>query len=351
MLLLRVLSLTALVVCGACKNAPGASASQTPQAVTGQTQAAATAGQTAAPEAVKPVPAQLPDVIARVNGEAIPRAEFEKAVQTIEQQNGGPVPPDQRDRILRGVLDQMIGYKLLIQEAQARKLAVPDAEIDVRVGQIRSQFTNEQAFQQALTQQKVTVEQLRTDARSEMLVTKVLQAEVEPKVVVDAAQVTDFYQKNPQQFQQGEQVRASHILIAVPQNADAAAKTAAKTKAENLLKDVKAGKDFAALAQANSDDPGSKVAGGDLNFFERGQMVGPFDQAVFSLNTGEVSSLVETQFGYHIIKVTDKKAARTVAIDEVRPQIQQYLQNQARQTATAAFVDSLKAKGKIEILI
>ena len=328
----------------------GACSKSEPTAAAAQTSAAAAPGQPAAP-AAKPVAAELPDVIARINGEAIPKAEFEKAVQSLEAQNGGPVPPDQRDRVLRSVLDQMIGLKLLTQEAAARKVVVPDADIEARLAQIRSQFPTADAFTAALAEQKITAEQLKADARSEMVVTKVLEAEIEPKIAVQAAEINDFYTKNSTQFQQGEQVRASHILIGVPQTADAAAKQAARAKAEGLLKQVKSGGDFAALARENSTDPGSGVNGGDLNYFSRGQMVGPFDQAVFSLQTGQTSELVETQFGFHIIKVTDKKAARTVPLEEVRPRIQQYLENQARQTATQAFVESLKAKGKIEIFI
>jgi peptidyl-prolyl cis-trans isomerase C len=343
---LRVLPLIALLVFGACsKSSPAAAAS--PQAGAG-----AASAPSAAPEAaVKPVPAQLPDVVARVNGETITRAEFEKAVQGLEAQNGGTVPADQRDRVFRGVLDQMIGYKLLVQESNARKIPVPEADLNARIAQIRGQFPSEEAFNQVLAQQKLTVDQLKADARSEILVTSLLKTEIESKVATKPEAVADFYQKNPDKFQQGERVRASHILIAVPQNADAAAKQAAKAKAEGVLQELKAGKDFATLAKANSADPGSAQNGGDLDFFEKGQMVGPFDQVAFTLKPGEMSDVVETQFGYHIIKVTDKQPSRTVPLTEVREQIQQYLDNQSRQTATEAFVESLKAKGKVEILI
>jgi peptidyl-prolyl cis-trans isomerase C len=301
---------------------------------------------------IKPVPAQLPGVVARVNGEAIDKAEFEKAVKSIEDRNGSSVPADQRDRVYRSVLDQMIGYKLLLQETKARNLAVSDTDIDSRIAQIRGQFPSEEAFRQTLDQQHITIERLRDDARSEMLVTKMLQTEIESKLSVKPEQVVEFYQKNPDKFMQGERVRASHILISVPAKADAAARQAAKTKAAGILDEVRAGKDFAALAKQYSEDPGSAQNGGDLNFFERGQMVPPFDEAVFAMTTpGQTSELVETPFGYHIIKLTDKQASRTVALDEVRPQIQQFLENQARQEATQRFVESLRAKGKVEVLI
>jgi peptidyl-prolyl cis-trans isomerase C len=342
--MLRVLPLVAVIAGAACSKSSPAAASTQNSAAAGTTQAAAE-------PAAKPIPALLPEVIARVNGEAIAKAEFEKAVQSVEGQNGSAVPADQRDRVYRGILDQMIGYKLLLQESKTRNITVPDDEIESRIAQIRGQFPSEEAFKQTLDQQKVTVEQLRADARSEMVVTKMLQSEVETKVAVKPEQVADFYQNNPDTFAPGARARASHILISFPQNADAAAKQTARTKADAILKDVKAGKDFAALAREHSQDPGSAQNGGDLNFFERGQMVGPFDQTVFAMTPGQTSDIVETQFGYHIIKLTEKQPSRTVPLDEVRPQIQQFLENQARQQATQAFVESLKAKGKVEILI
>jgi peptidyl-prolyl cis-trans isomerase C len=114
---------------------------------------------------------------------------------------------------------------------------------------------------------------------------------------------------------------------------------------------VKAGKDFAALAKENSADPGSAANGGDLGFFQQGQMVGPFNDAAFSLAPGATSDLVETDFGFHIIRVAEKKAGRTIPLEEVKPQVEQYLQQKNRQEQTETFVDSLKAKGKIEVLI
>jgi peptidyl-prolyl cis-trans isomerase C len=184
-----------------------------------------------------------------------------------------------------------------------------------------------------------------------MAVAKMISDEVESKVTVKPEQVTDFYAKNPDQFKEPERVRASHILIAFPENADAADKAQARQKAEQVLKDVKAGKDFTALAKEHSQDPGSAVNGGDLGFFQQGQMVGPFNDAAFSLPPGSTSDLVETNFGYHIIRVAEKQPGRTVPLDEVRPQVEQYLQNVNRDEQTDAFVASLKSKGKVEILI
>ena len=197
----------------------------------------------------------------------------------------------------------------------------------------------------------MTLEAVPDDARAEMSVEKLVESEIAGKLAVKPEAITDFYQKNQDKFQQGPRVRASHILITAAQNADAATRQQAKTKAEGLLKDLKAGKDFAATAKENSQDPGSAPNGGDLGFFEQGQMVPQFEQTAFALKPGQMSELVETQFGYHIIKVAERQDSRVVPIDEAKGQIEQYLTEQSRQTETEAFVSTLKAKAKIDILM
>jgi peptidyl-prolyl cis-trans isomerase C len=300
---------------------------------------------------VKPVPAQLPNVLARVNGEAVTKSDVEKAIAVLEQQNGGPVPPSERDRVIRGVVDQMVGLKLLLQESQARKVPVTDAEIDARMASIRQRFPTEDAFKKALKEQQVTLDQVRTEQRQQLMINRLLENEVAPKTAVSPEDVEKAYKDHPEAFQVPAQVRASHILITVPPDADASVKAAALAKATKILKDARGGKDFAALAKEFSQDPGSAAQGGDLGFFAANQMVPPFSDAAFKLKPGSISDVVETQFGYHIIKVVEKQPSHTVKLDEARPRIEQQLKQMNGQRETQAFIESLRHKGKIEILI
>ena len=348
--MIRTVTLLAFVLLCACSKTP-ASANAANASATPQAGSPPPAGATLGAPPPKPVPAQLPEVIARVNGEAISKTDFDRAVAALEARNGGPVPAEQRDQILRSVLDQIVSYRLLVQETRTRKVVPDDAEVDARIKQIQGQFPTEEAFKQMLASRKTTVDQMRTDIRQDLGVQKMIEDEISSKSAVKPEQVTDFYAKNPDQFKQPERVRASHILIMVAKDADAAAKAQARTKAADILKDVKAGKDFAALAKQHSQDPGSAPKGGDLGFFQQGQMVGPFNDVAFKLAPGTVSDLVETEFGFHIIKVAEKQAPRTVPLDEVRPRLEQYLERQNREQQTDAFVNGLKAKGKIDILI
>ena len=139
-------------------------------------------------------------------------------------------------------------------------------------------------------------------------------------------------------------------LESVGRGADAATKKKAKDQAESVLKQARAGADFAELAKKYSAD-GSAQEGGDLNFFTKGQMVPAFDQAAFALKPGQISDIVTTQFGYHIIKVTERRPASTVPFEQVTARIKEYLTEQQKQQKVEAFIESLKQKAKIEVLV
>lgn len=168
------------------------------------------------------------------------------------------------------------------------------------------------------------------------------------KPAVTDAEVQQYYNQHQAQYQVKEQVKVRHILIAAPAG-DAAKDSAAKAKAEDLLKQIRGGANFADLAGKNSDDPGSKVQGGELGWLNRGQTVPEFDKTAFSLQPGQTSDVIKTQFGYHILQVEDKKTAHTRPVAEVKPEILPILEQQragaAEQTFAAQLVDQAKKDG------
>ena len=147
-------------------------------------------------------------------------------------------------------------------------------------------------------------------------IAKMMNAQVANTTEATDAEVKDFYDKNPDRFKRAESVRASHILLMVDPKADEATKQQTRTKIDGILKRAKGGEDFAALAKENSQD-GSAAQGGDLGYFPKEKMVPAFADVAFALKTGEISDVVTTQFGVHIIKVTDRKPAGTVPLEEV----------------------------------
>ncbi len=296
------------------------------------------------PPPLKPLPAQLPEVLARVNGEAVMKVDLDRLVKNMELSANQTVPAERRDEILRKALDQLVTYTVLSQETRARQVMVSEADIDGNVKEMRSNFKTEEEFKKALAARGLTIEKLRSDARVDMSINKMMEAELATQPLPTDAQVREFYDKNPDKF---ETARASHILFKVAENADEATKKKALAEAQAVLKQVKGGADFAGLAKKHSDD-GSAQQGGDLGVFNRGQMVPTFDQAAFSMQPGQISDIVTTQFGYHIIKVTERKP---VAFDQVSGKIKEFLTEQNKRDRAQAFIDGLKQKAKIEVLV
>ena len=277
----------------------------------------AASGAPAAPAPPKPVPAQIPPVIARVNGEDVKKADFDRIIQTMEARAGQPIPAERRDEILRGAIDQLVVYTLLSQESQNRGIKIDDAEIEAKMGQLKSQFPTAGGVRQGAQgsrhdRREPAQGRARRPQRHQADGGRSRRRCPGPSDL----EAKDFYDKNPDQFKQDESVRASHILIRVDEKADAAAKKKARAEIDAVLKQAKAGADFAKLAQQHSQD-GSAAQGGDLNYFAKGTMVPAFDKVAFELKPGQISDVVTTQFGYHIIKVIDHKPGRTVPFEEV----------------------------------
>ncbi|HET6216768.1 MAG TPA: peptidyl-prolyl cis-trans isomerase [Acidobacteriaceae bacterium] len=158
---------------------------------------------------------------------------------------------------------------------------------------------------------------------------------------VTSQQVEQYYQGHQKDYQVPDEVKVRHILIKVPTGADAKTDAAAKQKAEDLLKQIKGGADFAALAKANSDDPGSKEQGGELGMIQRGVTVPAFEKAAFALPVGKVSDVIKTQFGYHILEVEEKQTAHLKPLEEVKAQIVATLTRQQEADQQAAFAQQL----------
>ena len=174
--------------------------------------------------------------------------------------------------------------------------------------------------------------------------------EIVQKITVTDKEIRTYYDSNLDRFKQSEQVKASHILIPVDPKADDAEKAKARKQIETIQKKVKKGEDFEALAKEHSGCP-SNTKGGDLGYFGQGQMVKPFEEAAFALEPGQVSDIVETRFGYHLIKVTDKKPAMTVPFEEVKEGISGHLKQQQVRAKVLAYVEDLRGKAKVETFL
>ncbi|HEY6000245.1 MAG TPA: peptidylprolyl isomerase [bacterium] len=311
----------------------------------------AAAAQGAAPAAAgTPVAAATP--MARVNGAVITRGDFERNLAFVVQgggTEGEEAPAAATDEVRAQVLDRLIDEELLHQEARKRNLLATPAAVDAEIEQARAQFETAEAFAAALAKGGLDTESLRALVSRNLSIQRLVEEGVAAGVTVSDAEVHAFYAGNAESFAIPEQVRARHILVQFGENDDAVAKAAKRAKAEGLLAQIKGGASFEDLAKANSDCP-SAPEGGDLGFFERGQMVPAFDDVAFALKPGEVSGVVETEFGYDIIRVEERKAAGTIAEKDATAQITEYLKAQKTEGAVEALVKELRAAAKIEKL-
>lgn len=266
-----------------------------------------------APAAASPTPGkkmefQLPAVVAVVDGEEIKREDLEKALETVLKATGrdpAELTAEQKMGGYRMLLDEMITDRVI--SIKAKDVKVTKAEVDAQFDKIKSQFESEEALKKQIAEAGETVERVQEQIRNSLKQQKWIEEQIGDKAKVTTEDAKKFYKENPDQFEVQETVRASHILITVPPDASPEVASEKKKEIEKVAKRLKDGEDFAAVAKEVSEDPGSKVNGGDLNFFSKEQMVPEFAEAAFSLEKGKISEPIKTQYGYHLIKVTDKK--------------------------------------------
>lgn len=292
--------------------------------------------------------APLQGAVARVNGAAIDALDLRRAKKVLLR--GQTVPAEQEALFDKQALEQLISAELLYQAAAKLEVKDLDKQIDEKVAQGKSRFKDEQEFKKAIKELEMDEKDLREYTRRDLLISSFVDKTFVSKAAVSEAEIRAFYDKNPEKFKRGETVKASHILIGADSKASADDRKKAREKAEKLKKELAGGADFATLAKANSTDSSSQQ-GGDLGFFGKGQMVAPFEKAAFALKPGEISDVVETQFGYHIIKLTEKKPAETTDFKDVKSKIEDFLKGQKINEAIQKYITDAKKTAKIEILL
>lgn len=289
--------------------------------------------------------------LASVNGRDIFQADLDKEMNRFEGQmgvTGQPPDPAQRDAIKKKVLDNLIQRELLFQESVRLEIKVGDDELSEQMTQLKARFTSEEDFNNALKRLKMSESDLREEFNRRLVVKKMIDQVIADKVQISAEETRNFYDGNPNFFKAPERVRASHILVKIDPDAAESDKASARKKIEEIQKRIQKGEDFAAVAKESSDCP-SASRGGDLDYFQRGQMVAPFEEAAFSLKPGEVSGVVETQFGYHLIKVVDKKESGVIVYEEIKADIESHLRQQKVNEQYAVYIEELKSKAKVEM--
>ncbi|MEZ4435791.1 MAG: peptidylprolyl isomerase [bacterium] len=315
--------------------------------------------QTATPaaEATPPAAGETPKAadqgpIATVNGVAIARDEFDKKYEKMTRaftKRGKEIPPGLAARYRESILKQLVDKELLNQRIAAEKVEVSAEALDKEFEDYKQMFRTDENFDRYLKSSDITIEQIKDNIRHNLAVQALL--EKRGDLAVTPEDVTAYYEENKKRYEVKEQVRASHILFKVNPKDDKAADEAAKKKAmDAYARAKKPGADFAALAKELSEGP-TAPRGGDLSFFTRGRMVPEFEEKAFAMKVGDISEPIKTQFGWHVITVTEKKEGRQRPYEEVQESIEKLLRNKKSRRAKADLLKTIKGEAKIETFL
>lgn len=290
----------------------------------------------------EPAAAEQSDVVATVNGKPVLQEEVSQMVQILQQQDF--VPPDsltsgvtREEKQRNFAIERLIERLLILGDAERLGLNPSDATIESELPNYKRERGLADSLPAGLTEADI-----RRGLADDMTIKAYVDSTIMPSISVTDADIQNFYNENPAMF---ERVHASHILITLEPGATDIQKAEARKKTQEAQAELNKGKEFAEVARQYSQDPYSKDQGGDLGFFARGQMVPTFDEAAFRLEPGQVSEIVETQFGYHIIKVSEKKK---MTLEEVGPRMNDFMRDRKIAMAMEQRIKELREKAKIE---
>ncbi len=338
---LRLLACAAWLAAVGCTNPPSEPAAEPPPPET-ETE---TAGPVELPPGDGPV--------AMVNGAPVPREAFNRVfVQTLEryQRAQHDVKPALRERLKDNIVQRLVEQAIIEQRAKKMEVALDPGEVEASWQQHKSRYGSEEAFTAFLERAGTTAEDVRETFAHNAL-REALFSRVAAGVEVTDEEIKSFYEENRSRYDEPEMVRASHILLRVPPDATDAMKSAVKAKAETIRAEaVKPKADFGALAREHGEDP-TRERGGDLGFFPKGRMVKAFEDAVWKLKPQQVSKVVETQFGFHIVKKLEHKPASRKQLGDVAEQIAAALEAKKKSEAVRNAMAEWRAEAKIEVLL
>lgn len=287
------------------------------------------------------------EAAATVNGVPVTRKALLDVVGSVIAQLDEIPDTQTTEKYRRQALQSLVDFELLYQEGQARNLTVSSDEIAAEIKKTQQGFSNLKAYQDALASKGLSAKDIEQETRRALVVNRVLHDVVWAGVAAHDDDIRRYYDQHRGDFDHPAQIRASYILIRGGKSP--AERKTARDKAGGLVQRARAGEDFAALARAASEDPATAPNGGDLGYIAPGTMEASFDKAAFALPPGGVSDVVETSFGFAVIKVVAKRDAGTSSVDEVRDRVAAILRDEGREKAQEKFVAELRSRAKIEV--
>lgn len=299
-----------------------------------------------------------PTVLARGKGFEVNSKQLDEAYlnfRTTAASRGQPPPPDEkRQEVEKKLLDRLVVVEVLQRKATAEDKAKGKAAADKMFADFIKQAGSEDGFRRQVAAMGMSLESFTSQFTTRAIVEEVVNRELRDKIPVPPQQVQKYYDENPKRFEQPETVRAAHILLATRNLTTNADLTPEQQKAQldlanALLKRARAGEDFGKLAKEFSQDPGSKERGGEY-VFPRGQMAMEFETAAFGMRPGQISDVVTTKFGHHIIKVLERNPAKKVEFEKIKDRIHDGLRSEEVDKQLPAYLEKVKKEAGVEIL-
>ena len=293
----------------------------------------------------------LDKVAAKVNSEIITLSAIEERAELLRQKYvGAPISISEQD-LLKDALNMIIEERLQIQEGKKFGFIVDENAIDAAVEDIKKKNgLADGQLQEMLKREGRTLESYKNHIRDQILVSKITQFEIGNRVKVSEKSIIKYYKKNQKDFWEEGKVRARHILFISERGSSENHRRAKLRQAKKVLSEIRKGSEFSKLAIKYSEDV-SASSGGDVGFVKRGKMVREFEEAVFSLKPGQISDIVETEYGYHIIKVDEVLPGKTLILKDVKDQIHKILSMQKQKQVYDDWINELKKSAFIEVTL
>lgn len=302
---------------------------------------------TLVPAAAAAPPAE--DAVARVNGQAILRRDFDLAVQLQFRGRAASLGLEELRAIRGKVLERLIESELLHQRASKGGVEVREADVEAELKSTQEAFGSAEAFAAVLRENGVGEAEFRAQIRRSLRITRFVDREIAGDITIGAEDLRRYYDQNPREMTRQERVRVRQILIRAPADPPAA-RAAGRQKIEAILKELRSGQDFADLARRHSEGP-EAGRDGDAGWLTRGAAPLPIERAVFQLRAGEVSDIVETRIGFHLLRVEERQAAGPIPFDDAKEAIRARLVTREREARIKDYVAGLSEKAHIERLL
>jgi peptidyl-prolyl cis-trans isomerase SurA len=292
-------------------------------------------------------------IVAVVNDEVITLSELNNAFapyqERFEASYQGPDREKARTETKLLLLNRMIESVLMEQESRKTRIAVRNEEVTDAINDIRNQRNlSQDEFLKALERDGITPDVFRTDIRNQLLRMKLIRRDIKSRVAVTNEEIGEYYRKHREDYEGKESVRIKQILLTLPKDGDPAARATLRTDAEAIHKRLMNGEPFEQLSAQYSQGPGA-AAGGDVGYIERGIIHSEVEDVAFSLPLNQISGVIESSVGFHIIQVIDRRGEGLKAIESVREEIREKIDREKMDKKYAEWLEELRKKSHIEI--